>query len=170
MAHESAISRAKRAFEGRCVFTGLTGVDGMHLYPAGRYPEFADDAYNIYPGVRYVHSVRGRACFDLRADGSERPVGERIWMLRHLTDKDLRESVRLRLELFLISIQALTPETEDIDYGRPVDEQVLRRCQSAEWQGPLAASRDLEDAKVFADFGRSADTGDNQPLVVAPFG
>jgi hypothetical protein len=170
MAHERAIAAAKRAFEGRCVFTGLTGVDGMHLYPAGRYPEYADEPLNIFPGVRYVHSVRGRACFDLRADGSERPVWERIWMLRNLTHDDLRAIVISRVEKLLSKIGALTPETGDKEYGRPIDAEILRCGQSDWWQSPLAAIRDYADANVFADFGRAADTGDDKSLVVAPLG
>ncbi len=170
MAHEAAIQRAKRAFEGRCVFTGLTGVDGMHLYPAGPYPEYADDPYNIFTGVRYVHSVTGRACFDKRADGSERPVGERIWMLRNLTHDDMRETVRLRLDLFLVSIEALTAETEKKDYGRPIDEKVLRGGEGDWWSSALASVGDEAHGDVSSSIRGKADHGDDQRLVVAPFG
>lgn len=170
MAHEAAIEKAKRDFGGQCVFTGLAGLDGMHLYPAGKYKEYADDPLNIYPGVRYWHSVDGKACFDKRANGYERPVGERIWMLRNMSRDEVRSKVRARVDEFLEKIGALTPETEDVDYGRPIDEKVLRGRKGDWWSSALAEVGDEANGDVSSGFRGQDDHGDDQRLVVAPFG
>lgn len=170
MAHDAAIRKAKKAFEGRCVFTGLLGTDGMHLYSAGKFPALADEPFNIFPGVRRVHSVNGSACFDKRADGSERPVGERIWMLRNLSADEMRQIVNLRLDYLLKVILNTGDMLDDKDFGRPIDEKILRDSNGTGWQAALAGGRDTQDAQISDSDGWQAGSGNNERLVTAPFG
>ena len=77
----------KAATGGLCVFTGLAGCDGAHLFPAGDFPQLADCEFNIFAVSRDCHSVRGQPCFDWKqVDGVDivRPVSERIWMLHNM--------------------------------------------------------------------------------------
>lgn len=130
MAHEPAKRLAKIAFGGRCIFTGLPGVDGMHLYPVRPYWSLSDEPLNIFPGIRERHSLPGPAVFDLRINGSPRPVSERRWMLESLTWEEARPLVLLRLKLLRpiviaageIWFQAKRPQGED--YAA-----ILRACQ-----------------------------------------
>lgn len=108
MTRESAITAAKKAFDGRCIFTGLSGADGAHIYPAGDFPALADCEWNIVPIVRQCHSVRGQPCFDFRqVDGIDivRPVPERLWMVVNMMPEemwDYRSVVTRRLQLLAL--------------------------------------------------------------------
>lgn len=82
----------KAATGGLCVFTGLAGCDGAHLFPAGDFPQLADCEFNIFAVSRDCHSVRGQPCFDWKqVDGVDivRPVSERVWMLMYMTPENM---------------------------------------------------------------------------------
>lgn len=128
MAHELAKAQAKRFYGGVCVFTGLAGIDGAHIVPAGDSKLLADFPQNIVPAVTYLHAL-----FDSRVDGSRRPVSEKIWMLRNLTLDEVRPRINKALRLLALRCEILrrgkghnlyVPDPE-----APPDEKVLRNWQ-----------------------------------------
>jgi len=135
MAHEVAKEQAKRFYFRACVFTGQAGVDGAHIFPAGDFIELADFPENIVPAVRPCHRL-----FDERADGTRRPVSEKIWMLRNLvTIDEMRVRVNKALRMLALRCEAMKradrhglhfPEMET-----PKDEKILRYWQNSEWTG-----------------------------------
>ena len=105
MSHTLAKNAAKKAFENLCIFRLTEGVDGAHLLTAGRWPELADEPLNILPISRDIHSGL-RPCFDYRADGSERPASERLWIARELCHVDVRRLVKLRTQRLMLTCYA----------------------------------------------------------------
>lgn len=91
--------------DGRCIFTGLSGGDPAHVFPAGDYPALANCPWDIFYIVRGCHSVRGEPCFDfLQVEGVDivRPVSQRIWMIENMMPEamwDYRPRVRRSLQL-----------------------------------------------------------------------
>lgn len=138
MAHELAKEQSKRFYGRACVFTGLGGVDGAHIFPAGDFHALADFPENIVPAVRMCHAL-----FDKRADGTHRPVGEKIWILRGFTIEDIRP--RIHKALRLLSMRCMILHIEFPEEVAPYDEQILRG-----WQGggrtPEADSRYTSEA------------------------
>lgn len=117
MAHEQASRSGKAQTEGRCVFTGTSGVDGAHCFPAGDFRRLADVPENIFTMNRNYHSVRGKPCFDfVQRDGVDvvRPVSQRLWMLENLTIDEPRSIVRKKL-----SVVRMWCEMYDIEYPEP---------------------------------------------------
>lgn len=101
-AHNFASTHGKAQTQGRCVFTGLAGADGMHWYPANDFTLLADVPENIFAGVRNHHSVRGKPCFDwLQRDGVDivRPVDQRKWMLENLTLDEFRPIIHRKIRI-----------------------------------------------------------------------
>ena len=101
MAHENAKAKARRAFEGRCVFKGTLGTDAMHFYPGGDFKTLADVEFNLFPGTRSLHSTPDAACFDWALNEDSvfvvRSIAERHWILRNLTLIDVRPLILSRL-------------------------------------------------------------------------
>jgi hypothetical protein len=147
MAHDIAKNKAKKAFGGRCIFTGKWGVDGMHFLPVRGFEEYQDEDLNIFPGVRDCHNT-GRPCFDWRKDGTPRPPEERLWMLRHMLvdDDDIRILVARRLRLLKEKIGDAFP-VEEV----PIDESFLRRANSQGWKSDMESGRAQEVERVQAE-------------------
>lgn len=74
----------------------------MHFYPAGDFKQLADCEWNLFPGVRWLHSTQDAACFDwaVNADGVRvvRSIAERHWILLNLTLDDVRPLIRIALK------------------------------------------------------------------------
>lgn len=116
-AHDLASRVGKAATEGRCVFTGLIGVDAAHLFSAGDYPELADIPENIFAMVRKIHSVPDASCFDFTYKygvRKVRPVAERIWLLRTYGLDELKHIINKKLR-----VVALWCEAKNIDFPEP---------------------------------------------------
>ncbi len=92
-----ATREGKAQTENRCVFTGLHGVDGAHLFSCSQYPELSDIPENIFAMVRNHHSTPDNACFDWRIDKTIRDISERLWMLKNMVIDDLRGKVSQKL-------------------------------------------------------------------------
>jgi hypothetical protein len=137
MAHEAAKQASKKNF-GACIFTGQPGCDGAHIYSAGTHPEFADCAFNIVPVCNELHNAH-RPCLDWRADGSPRPVAERLWMIQNLvSDDEMRVKVvkwlgKLRVWLFHKGVDMVNQEV-------PKDEAILRYMQNSRRADYMARS------------------------------
>lgn len=102
MAHENAMRSGKAQTDGRCVFTGLAGVDGAHFFSAGEYRRLADVPENIFAMNREYHSIPGKPCFDfLQRDGVDivRPVAQRRWMLENLTLDEFRVIIKKKIHV-----------------------------------------------------------------------
>lgn len=123
MAHELVKEQSKKFYFRQCVFTGLAGIDGAHIFPAGDFPALADFPENIVPAVRMCHAL-----FDTRADGSRRPVSEKLWILRRITIEDIRP--RINKALRLLSMRCTILHIDFPEEVAPYDEQILRG-----WQG-----------------------------------
>lgn len=139
MAHEVAKDQAKRFYFRACVFTGQAGVDGAHIFPAGDFPELADFPENIVPAVRSCHRL-----FDERADGSRRPISEKLWMLRHLTLDEISGRVNKALRMLALRCDVLRrPDRHNLylpDMETPKDEKILRYWQNSGWTGSPVAN------------------------------
>lgn len=102
MAHESAIRTGKGQTMGRCVFTGMVGVDGAHWYSARKYPQLADVPEVVFAMRRDHHWVLGKPCFDwkqIEGVDIERPVSERRWMLENMTLDEFRGIIRKKIHV-----------------------------------------------------------------------
>lgn len=124
MAHDVAKRCMVRRMGPQCVFTGLVGVDPMHFYPAGDFPSLADCEWNLFNGVRRLHSTPDAACFDWAINSDNvrvvRSIAERHWMLLHLTLDDIRPKIIVSLN----SLQYVC-EQEKIEWHEPKEPEDL---------------------------------------------
>jgi len=162
MAHELATQQSKRFYGEVCIFSGMPGVDGMHIFSAGKHKLLADFFENIVPGNREHHTGPGGS-FDVRADGTERPVAERLWMLRQLSLEEVRPRINKAMRMLALRCEILHiqfPEPE-----APIDEKILRNRQSSWLEIALAEKSNGKNGKVsFASRGE-AGHGDSGRLV-----
>lgn len=126
MAHESAQRAGKAQTNGRCVFTGLVGVQGAHWYSAGDYTRLADVPENIFAMVPSHHSVRGKPCFDwVQRNGVDivRPVAQRRWMLENMTLDEFRGIIHKKIRVVGLYCNAHNVEYPDAE--KPEDYEAL---------------------------------------------
>lgn len=126
MAHDNAKRIGKAQTQGLCVFTGVSGTDGAHLFSAGDYPELSDTPENIFAISRNHHSVRGQPCFDfLQRDGVDivRPVSQRIWMLLNLSIEEMRPIIHRKLRVVKMWCERLDIQYPEVE--KPEDYEKL---------------------------------------------
>ena len=127
MTRANAVLYGKAATSNRCIFTGLSGADGMHWYAVRPFPALADVPENIFAGVRGCHSVRGSACFDWKQVNGvdvERPVSERRWILENLSLDEFRPLVRKKIHVVGLYCEKFGIEFPDAE--QPSDHNELR--------------------------------------------
>lgn len=90
---DRAMKRAKKAFDGECVFCGQSPVDGAHILARDKYSQYVDFEFNIIPLCRKHHVL-----FD-DENGHETSPFRRIRALHRHSGIMVRNRVRMRLRL-----------------------------------------------------------------------
>ena len=114
------------ATDNRCIFTGTTGIDGAHFFPAGDFEKFADIPENIFGMRRDHHSVPQTPCFDwTQRDGVwvVRPIAERRYMLEHMSLEDFRPAIRNKIRIMGLYCEKYGVEFPEGE--RPTDYEAL---------------------------------------------
>lgn len=137
MAHEQAKKFGKAQTDGRCVFSGLAGVDGSHWFPAGDYRLLADVPENIFAMNRALHCEEGTPCFEwkqVEGVNIKRPVAERRWMLEHMIPEEMADYVpAIRRKISIVGLWCERVGYEFPEAEQPTDLYELK-TRGATWK------------------------------------